>query len=253
MAKRKNEELKKVNIELDRFVYSVSHDLRSPLSSIQGLINIAKLSHDQNEIRHILSMIQDRVNSQEHFIKEIIDYSRNSRTETRRDPVDLDALVREIVNTLRFSLHADRIDFKIAIESETILLSDRTRLTVVLSNLIGNAIKYHDFSKPDPFVEIGFRSGDSVLYIADNGSGIESRHQERIFDMFYRASEASKGSGLGLFITKETITRLGGTITVSSEPGKGSTFDVHLPGSVAAAIAPRCHRQSVVTKRFACG
>lgn len=232
LAKQRNEELRKVNVELDRFVYSVSHDLRSPLSSIQGLINIAKLSQDPEEIRNILLMIEDRVNSQEHFIKEIIDYSRNTRTETRRDPINLRELVSEIVNSLRFSLDASKIDFRISIPADTILLSDRIRLTVILSNLIGNAIKYHDLSKPAPFIEIGYQPDESVLYITDNGSGIDPTHAGRIFDMFYRASESSKGSGLGLFITKETITRLGGTISVESELGKGSTFQIHLPGRV---------------------
>ncbi len=232
LAKQRNEELRKVNVELDRFVYSVSHDLRSPLSSIQGLINIAKLSQDPEEIRNILLMIEDRVNSQEHFIKEIIDYSRNTRTETRRDPINLRELVSEIVNSLRFSLDASKIDFRISIPADTILLSDRIRLTVILSNLIGNAIKYHDLSKPAPFIEIGYQPDESILYITDNGSGIDPTHAGRIFDMFYRASESSKGSGLGLFITKETITRLGGTISVESELGKGSTFQIHLPGRV---------------------
>jgi Signal transduction histidine kinase len=232
LAKQRNEELRKVNVELDRFVYSVSHDLRSPLSSIQGLINIAKLSQDPEEIRNILLMIEDRVNSQEHFIKEIIDYSRNTRTETRRDPIHLRELVSEIVNSLRFSLDASKIDFRISIPADTILLSDRIRLTVILSNLIGNAIKYHDLSKPAPFIEIGYQPDESILYITDNGSGIDPTHAGRIFDMFYRASESSKGSGLGLFITKETITRLGGTISVESALGKGSTFQIHLPGRV---------------------
>jgi signal transduction histidine kinase len=229
IAKQKNEELKKVNIELDRFVYSVSHDLRSPLSSIQGLINIAKLSQDPQEIRHILSMIEDRVNSQEHFIKEIIDYSRNSRTETRREPIDLYGLVDEVVNSLRFSLNAEKITFRIAIQENTIVFSDRIRLTVILSNLVGNAIKYHDLSKANPFVEIGYRPEEFILYVIDNGSGIDSAHVDKIFNMFYRASEASKGSGLGLFITKETITRLGGTIKVTSKWGEGSTFEIRLP------------------------
>lgn len=229
IAKRKNEELKKVNIELDRFVYSVSHDLRSPLSSIQGLINIAKLSHDAGEIRHILSMIEDRVHSQEHFIKEIIDYSRNSRTETRREPINLYGLVDEIVNSLRFSLNAEKIEFRITIAPDVILMSDRIRVTVILSNLVGNAIKYHDLTKPHPFIEIGYRAEESTLFITDNGSGIDAIHRDKIFNMFYRASEASKGSGLGLFITKETITRLGGTISVKSQAGEGSAFEIHLP------------------------
>jgi signal transduction histidine kinase len=230
-AKQKNEELQKVNIELDRFVYSVSHDLRSPLSSILGLINIAKHSTDPAEIQQILLMIQDRVNSQDHFIKEIIDYSRNTRTETIREKVNIKNLVNEIISSIRFSLNADRIEFRVLIDDDLLIESDRIRLTVILSNLIGNSIKYHDVSKSQPFIEIGLKDNGSIIYIRDNGSGIKPEHQEKIFNMFYRASENSKGSGLGLFITKETITKLGGYITVNSTYGEGSTFEVFIPSA----------------------
>jgi signal transduction histidine kinase len=228
-ANQKNAELQKVNVELDRFVYSVSHDLRSPLSSIQGLINLAKLTQEPAEIMEILSMIEDRINSQDHFIREIIDYARNARTETIHQPVALKEVVAEVISSLRYSVNAELIRFDIRISDKIILHSDKTRLTVILSNLIGNAIKYHDLTRKDPYIEVAFDEEQSMIAISDNGSGISSEHVGRVFDMFYRAAENSKGSGLGLFITREAVTKLGGSIRLESEVGKGSSFFVHLP------------------------
>lgn len=233
-ANQKNAELQKVNDELDRFVYSVSHDLRSPLSSILGLTNLAKHTSDHDELLQILSLIQGRVSAQDHFIKEIIDYSRNARTETTTEPIHLAALVHEMIDALRFNHNADKIEFKQTIESNVVIYSDRIRLTVILSNLIANAIKYHDFSKAHPFIEIGFEEQRNAIFVTDNGAGIPVENQEKIFNMFFRGSDRSTGSGLGLFITREAVDKLGGEITLQSQFGEGSTFVVALPKHLIA-------------------
>jgi signal transduction histidine kinase len=229
VAQQKNAELQKVNDELDRFVYSVSHDLRSPLSSILGLINIAKHASSLDEVKDILTMIQGRVNAQDHFIREIMDYSRNARTETAREPIALLSLVDEVIDALKFNIHAEKIEFLRAIDADLIVHSDRIRLTIILSNLIGNAIKYHDFSKKNPFIEVGFHANPPKIYVRDNGTGMTPEQREKIFSMFYRGSDRSTGSGLGLFITKEAVSRLKGTIEVETKAGEGSTFKVIIP------------------------
>jgi signal transduction histidine kinase len=228
-ANQKNEELKKVNEELDRFVYSVSHDLRSPLSSILGLLNIARLTKDETELKEILGMIEGRVHSQDHFIREIIDYSRNARTETLIEAIRLQEHVEEIILSLKYHANAGSIDYRNLIPGDLIIQSDKIRLKVILSNLVGNAIKYHDYRKASPYIEIGTDPIAGTITIRDNGAGMKPEHQTRIFDMFYRGSEASTGSGLGLFITKEAVTKLGGSITVKSVYGEGSIFTVKIP------------------------
>jgi signal transduction histidine kinase len=228
-AIQKNEELQKVNDELDRFVYSVSHDLRSPLSSILGLTNIARASNDPKEIHDILNMINGRIMAQDHFIKEIIDYARNARTEVVPEPVNVSQLVNEISDSLKFNHNADKISFQINIDPEFVLTVDRIRLSIVLNNLISNSIKYHDFRKENPFISIKYDKVLHALQVQDNGSGIKAEHQEKIFRMFYRGSDKSTGSGLGLFITKEAVAKLNGRIEVQSTFGEGSTFTVYLP------------------------
>jgi signal transduction histidine kinase len=228
LANQRNMELQKVNDELDRFVYSVSHDLRSPLSSILGLTNLAKRASDPKELEQLLTMIQGRVEAQDHFIREIIDYSRNARTETISENVALKELVEQIFITLKFNSYPGQIEFRNLVDDQTILLSDKTRLSVILSNLISNSIKYHDFTKEQLFVEVGYDEGRK-LFVKDNGIGIKKEHCDKIFNMFYRGSDRSTGSGLGLFITKEAVERLGGKIEVQSEFGEGSLFIVSLP------------------------
>jgi signal transduction histidine kinase len=226
---QKNAELQRVNEALDRFVYSVSHDLRSPLSSILGLINLANLTKDPDELAQIMKLIQGRVMAQDNFIREIIDYSRNTRTETTMEPIPLRQLVCEVIDSLKFDIAADKIVFKVDIKEDVILISDRIRLTVILSNLIGNAIKYHDFTKLNPYIEVAYQADRCCLYVEDNGTGVMPEHKEKIFNMFYRGSDRVTGSGLGLFITKEAVSKLGGTIEVKSEYEQGSRFSVLLP------------------------
>lgn len=228
IAQQKNNELRKVNEELDRFVYSVSHDLRSPLSSILGLINLARRSSEPEELNQYLEMIRDRVLSQDHFIREIIDFSRNARTAVMYEDIVLYDLVETVFDTLRYNPGADRITFRNLAPRHLKISSDRRRLTIILSNLIGNAIKYHDLKKPDPTVEVGYTREMNTLYVEDNGTGIPPEHINQVFDMFFRASEQSSGSGLGLFITREAVEKLRGGISVSSVHGKGSTFYVTL-------------------------
>jgi len=228
-AQQKNLELQKVNDELDRFVYRVSHDLRSPLSSILGLTNLARLTQDPQELDKILQMIQGRISAQEHFIREIIDYSRNTRTEIAHEKIILKGLIDEIIDALKYNENAHRIEFRNVVSGDVVLHSDRIRLTVILNNLIGNAIKYHDLKKDSPFIEIGFMKNFPAIYVKDNGVGIQPEHKDKIFQMFYRGSDRSTGSGLGLFITKEAIIKLNGSIEVSTVHGEGSTFIVYLP------------------------
>ena len=228
LANRKNKELQKVNDELDRFVYSVSHDLRSPLSSILGLTNIAKKTSDKQELDLLLTMIQGRVEAQDHFIKEIIDYSRNARTDSRLETISLKELVDEILMALKFS-SPGQIEFRNLVPDQTQLRSDKTRVSVILNNLISNAIKYHNFTKDHLFIEIGFDGANRKIYVKDNGIGIKEEHCEKIFNMFFRGSDRSTGSGLGLFITKEAVEKIGAKIDVQSVYGEGSLFTVTFP------------------------
>ncbi|MBN8652837.1 MAG: HAMP domain-containing histidine kinase [Cytophagales bacterium] len=227
----KNELLAKTNTELDRFVYSASHDLRAPLRSLLGLIEVTQKTTSPDEIQECLMMMKDRVHNMDLFIKEIIDFSRNARQALRYEPINVRAMVQEVINDLKFAEGMEQIYVRLDISSDFTILTDKSRLSVVLHNLIGNAFKYHDPQKENQEVTVKV-TGDNEyarIEISDNGIGIAPEHQEKIFEMFYRASEQSNGSGLGLYIVRETITKLKGGIQVSSTPGLGSAFAITLP------------------------
>lgn len=231
---KQNEELTKTNKELDRFVYSASHDLRAPLASVLGLIHISRRSRDAREIQQYLDMMYERVNRLDEFIHDIIDFARNSRTEIQRDEVYVQQMVNHVLDSLRSVVASQPIDFYIDIPDDLCFHTDMSRLTVIMNNLISNAIKYHDENKQRPFVRIEAMKGDTgyAITVRDNGIGIENEHQARVFDMFYRASERSKGSGLGLYIVKESVDKLQGAIHLKSQLGVGSTFTIEIPDIV---------------------
>ncbi|MBL7843888.1 MAG: HAMP domain-containing histidine kinase [Cyclobacteriaceae bacterium] len=226
-----NRMLKKLNEELDRFVYSTSHDLRAPLSSVTGLINLAKNNPNPAEVNRYLNMMTHRVNALDKFIKDITDYSRNNRMQITREQVNVYELTQEIWESLMFSPEAQSITFINEIPQDLIIQNDSKRLHMVLSNLISNAIRYHDPRKENKYIRIYQHAiGTSFsLHVEDNGQGIAPEIQKNVFEMFYRGNETSQGSGLGLYIVKETINKLAGSVHVYSQPRKGSTFIVTLP------------------------
>lgn len=140
-------------------------------------------------------------------------------------------MVQEVINDLKFAYGMEQIYVRLDVASDYTILTDKSRLNVVLHNLIGNALKYQDPQKENQEVTVKVTndSDQTKIEISDNGIGIAPEHQEKIFDMFYRASEQSNGSGLGLYIVRETITKLKGNIQVSSTPGLGSVFAITLP------------------------
>jgi signal transduction histidine kinase len=229
----KNCDLEKANAELDRFLYSASHDLRSPLSSIKGLVNVARYDTNDKKIHGYFDMMTDRVNRLEHFIKDIIDYSKNAKTAVTAEPIDFDCFVSEVTDDIRFIEGASVIEFKKTIDLDHPVAIDKTRLNIILNNLMANAVKYHDLRKENKWinVRVSNSNGTVKLAVSDNGTGIGAEHQQKIFDMFYRGTLQSTGSGLGLYIVKQAVEKMNGSISVESQPGVGSSFLVTIPVS----------------------
>lgn len=226
-----NVQLRKLNEELDRFVYSASHDLRAPLSSIMGLVEIARLETTMEAKQHCLDMISSSVKKLDGFINDIIDYSRNQRLELQPEKLDLEAEVMEALAELKYLDKDNKIEKVIEGNGSGTFITDGRRLNVILKNVISNAIRYHKLDQKNPFIKIQIENTGSKasISIEDNGIGIDEIHLQNIFKMFYRADENSKGSGLGLYIVKETIEKLGGEIKVTSKLDQGSKFIVTLP------------------------
>jgi signal transduction histidine kinase len=229
LIEAKNSDLIIANKELDRFVYSASHDLRSPISSLKGLVGILKTEKDPTEVRTYLNMMQSVLDKQDQFIKDIIDYSRNKRTKDVLKQVSLKELVKDAIEQLQYGENVK----KITIEKQLLLdkiYSDGLRLKIIINNLLSNAIKYADLEKEKPFISIKtYTAGtDLVIQIEDNGIGINKQYLNRIFEMFF-VTNKNKGTGLGLYIVKEAIENLNGNITVESKINIGTKFIVTIP------------------------
>lgn len=230
--KMRNSELEQLNRELDRFVYSVSHDLSAPLKSILGMAHIGKMDFKNTGSNEYFSRIETSVQKAEAFIRDVLDYSRNKRLEVVFKSLSINNLVKEIVDDIKFVEGFDKVQFDFTTLMVNEITTDKIRLKIILNNLLTNAIKYQKTTPGhNSMVTISsFREGSfTKICVADNGEGIPPHLQVKIFEMFYRGHERSKGSGLGLYIAKEAATQMGSTLTVLSEPGKGTQFILTIP------------------------
>lgn len=230
---RTNEELSKRNTELDNFVYSVSHDLRAPIASVLGLINLAKKDGDVDMKNMYLDMIHKSANQQDHFIREILDQSRNSRLEIKREEIFFKPIIEETFDQLKYSTPTgQKVERIINVQQEGPFYSDRWRLKVILNNIISNAIRYRNGKDPVIKVNVAVNGTGANVEVEDNGRGIAKEHLANVCQMFYRATDDGAGSGLGLYIVKETIDKLNGSINIDSEVGRGTMVKVSIPATV---------------------
>lgn len=228
--KNVNKDLRTMNTELDNFVYRSSHDLVAPLKSLKGLINLAKMDNPGERQMHYLQIMNSSVLRLEDFIKSIMDYSINTKREIELKEVTLDSIINEIVAEIKYFEKAERVDLFKEYEPDFTIKSDPSRLKIIFSNLITNSVKYHNYDQPRPFIKvIASKNADATeVKITDNGQGIPEEFLVKIFDMFFRASESAEGSGLGLYIVKDTVDKLGANISVASKYGEGTTFTLTL-------------------------
>lgn len=227
-----NAELLKVNQELDRFVYSVSHDLRAPLTGMLGVMMLAERESKDPQMSEYFRLLKGSVKRLDCFIADILDYSRNSRLEQRVEKVDFKLMLDDVTDNLRSVVgKVEGVKILANINDEHEFKSDRLRLSMVLNNLILNAVRYRKLGDEPSFVKVDITTNEkgADILVEDNGIGIKEEVQEKVFDMFYRGSDASVGSGLGLYIVKEALDKLNATIKLTSVLGKGTKFAIHLP------------------------
>ncbi|MBX9853135.1 MAG: PAS domain S-box protein [Cytophagaceae bacterium] len=221
----------RTNFELDSFVYRASHDLRAPLRSVLGLVNLAKTENEEAERNNYLYLVEKSVNKLDSFISDLTNFSRNSRLEVSVNKIDFRSSIQECIENLKYMDNADRIKTIIQVDDAIDFYSDPTRISIILHNLISNAIKYQNPRSEESYVEIDIATNQecALIKVKDNGKGIREEYLEKIFQMFFRASQESYGSGLGLYITKQVVEKLQGSVSVTSKIGSGSEFIIKLP------------------------
>lgn len=218
------------NNELDNFVYKVSHDLRAPLSSILGLVNLAHHQENDDDLHQYIGLIENRVKQLDSFINDVLSHSKNLKLAITVDPIDFAQVIDSCFNDLSYLPKANRIKKEVTISQQP-FFSDKWRINEIFRNLISNAIKYLNPDIEEPFIQIDIivTRRSATIKFKDNGIGIEKETLPRVFEMFYRATEYSEGSGIGLYIVKNAIEKLGGKIRVGSKKGIGTFFNISIP------------------------
>lgn len=236
--KRVEEELKIRNAELDNFVYKVSHDLRAPLSSILGLVNLAKLPGNTDDPMDYIDIIGSKVEHLDHFIGDVLSHSKNLKMEVTIAKVDFGYIIAQTFNDLNYLDGAMGISRLVKIDGID-FYSDPWRIAEILRNLISNAIKYRklDEGTSEIGIKINVDHLRAEIAFADNGIGIDEDNLSKVFEMFYRATEQSDGSGIGLYIVKNAVDKLGGQISVASRIGQGTRFSIILPNRINSVIS----------------
>lgn len=221
-------ELEKTNDELNRFIYSISHELRAPLVSVIGIINLVKMEGLYESSGEYWNLIETCSNKLDYYIQKTLQYYKNTKNIPDHSEIDFAQLISELIELHNY---ADRdTNFNVKIKQDTKFVGDAFRIEVILSNLISNAIKYQKTNEPNKTVniEIEVKAHEALIYINDNGMGILKEHLEKIFTQFFK-SKMHHGSGLGLFIVKEALNKIRGTISVSSNIEDGTTFKITIP------------------------
>lgn len=224
----KNEELERAYNELDKFSYSVTHDMRGPLLSILGAIEAAQHMDNISEIRDMLMMMKTSVRNLDDFIQSIHDYYNLNRGELEIKQIDFKELVDEQIRIFNFTYLVSDVKFTTSIVQKETFRGDELSIKLILNNLLSNAFKYQKKDNKDKSVKLNIlvENGSAIIEVSDNGVGIAKSHQEDIFNMFFRASSYEVGSGFGLYNVKVAIAKLNGKITVDSELNKGTSFKV---------------------------
>ena len=229
----KNRELIKINNDLDNFVYTASHDLKAPVLNIEGLVYaLTKALHGNNrtKVDMMMEMIKKSILKFKDTIQALTEVARANKNVDE----DLELVnIRELLDDIKFSIkdiiESSNADIKEFLENEEIYFS-KSNLRSILINLITNSIKYRS-SLRDPLIEIHFRKENEnhVLIVRDNGLGIPKEHYHKIFLMFKRVHSHAEGTGIGLYLVKRIVENEGGTVSLESEIGEGTTFSIVLP------------------------
>ncbi len=231
--KAKNQ-LQDKNDELNLFVYKASHDLKGPVSSIMGIMNLINKSEDIKEVKVYCKMIDECTKKLETIISDLLVLGRVTYGDLKYEQIDIKNEINTILKSIEFIDGLKDINFNIIIDDQAkFIKTEKGLLHTILFNLIDNGVKYRQ-SKTEPsyiYINVSAHDKGILFTIEDNGIGIEDSLQENIFKMFYRATYASKGSGLGLYIVKMSVLKLGGNISFESTLDKGTTFKLYLPTS----------------------
>ncbi len=231
MLEVSNKELQNAYNELNKFAYSVTHDLRSPLTTILSAIHVATTMNDLDEVKNMLGHMAESVNKLDEYILSMHDYYSVQRGDLRISNIDFTQLTKELRSFYEIGYTDTGMKLTMDVQQHTVFRSDRELIRLVLNNLLSNALKYRDPEKKEQYVNVNIYEYRNVmnLSVEDNGIGIPGNDISKIFDLFFRSNQEGAGFGFGLYNVKGALTKLGGAIEVKSGLKEGTRFNISLP------------------------
>ncbi len=235
--KQKQRKLQNTNDQLDQFIFKTIHDLRAPIHSALGLIDLSSQSAPDDREKYI-SLIRANLQKIDSFIDEVTSFYRNDKLGVARERIDFSQLFHAEKEFLANLPGAADMKFLYEFRESSDLFSDPFRIKTILTNVLSNAIKYSDPLKAERYVRVNVSVDENAcrITVTDNGRGIDQKHVDKIFDIFFRSHTTLPGTGLGLYIVKDTIMRLEGEIRVESTLGEGTTFYITIPNSIESVL-----------------
>jgi signal transduction histidine kinase len=232
----RNDELAKVNHQMEKFLYSASHDLRSPLTTILGLVNLIRMENCNPTILDYIFKVEESTHKLDRIIRDIMSFSRATSQRAKCEKICLEDLVWKSINDYRTEPIFQNIHFDVKATGTYPFFSDQARIEIILDNIVRNCFHFYDVNKSISFIKvnIGIETEQAQVEFIDNGIGIGQQHLDHIFNMFYKASHLARGAGLELFIVKETLEKLHGTIHFESEIGFGTVIRICIPNDYKA-------------------
>lgn len=224
----------KLSMELDQFVYSASHDIRSPISTALGLVNLMRLELKDETTEKYVSMLKQSLIKLENYAGELTGFGKNSKNRLDDERIDFGSMISEILSELSQTHPNFRsVTHSFDLVGNSIFYSDTVRMQLILRNVIKNCFDYFDRSKAVSVISttVTLQPEKASIDVYDNGVGIPALYQRSVFDIFFRGTDLSKGPGLGLYCAREAAMKLGGTITLQSEYGIGTSVKIQLPNS----------------------
>ncbi len=223
-------ELGKTNSELGRFITCLSNDLRKPILSAMGIINLSKSDQSVADPHGYVDLIEENLMHVDMAFQRMVEYYKNTNHYSINENINFQILIQECIEACKSQNMA--VAFRVAVEQHHQFFGDFYRIGIILDNLISNAVKFRNPKEADPFVRLFVVTDDEQveIRIEDNGLGIPDNHLDKIFNLFFHSKNIkNSGPGIGLFVVKEAVARLEGEISVSSKPGDGTTFTITIP------------------------
>ena len=227
--KRQTEIIESKNTELDTFFYRVSHDLKGPVASSLGMMQLAKMDVKDEVALAYIDRQYAQMERLSQTINGLVNLTKLNNSDLVKEKIDFAQMIDDCIISFNNAVNFSRLTFEKNIDQNIQFYSEWTLLNAIIQNLIENSIKYCRGESPFVRINVYDESGFIAIAVEDNGQGIPAEHQARIFEMFYRATREAEGNGLGLYILKRSVDRLQGTVEIKSEVKKGSTFIVRLP------------------------